>query len=55
MPWFPPATRCPSCCVLSNTLSGGNGAGVIDPNGCNNLNVLVANEGIAAATDVQGS
>jgi uncharacterized repeat protein (TIGR01451 family) len=40
--------------VLSNTLSGGNGAGVIDPNGCDNLNVLVTNVGNAAATDVQG-
>ena len=50
----PASIEVPVLLVLSNTLSGGNGAGVIDPNGCDTLNVLVTNAGIAAATDVQG-
>jgi uncharacterized repeat protein (TIGR01451 family) len=41
--------------VISNTISGGNGNGMIDPNECNNLNVLVTNEGNVPATDVQGT
>ena len=44
----------PVLSVLSNTLSGGNGNGMIDPDECNNLNVLVTNSGSAAATTVQG-
>ena len=50
----PTSIEVPILQVLSNTLSGGNGTGVIDPNGCDNLNVLVTNAGNAAATDVQG-
>ena len=40
--------------VVSNMLTGGNGNGKIDPDECNNLNVLVTNQGNATATGVQG-
>ncbi|MGD0411894.1 MAG: protease pro-enzyme activation domain-containing protein [Verrucomicrobiota bacterium] len=39
---------------VTNILSGGNGSGNIDPDGCYNLNVLVTNQGNATATGVQG-
>jgi uncharacterized repeat protein (TIGR01451 family) len=41
--------------LVSATLSGGNGNGVIDPNECNNLSVQVENAGDATATGVQGT
>jgi uncharacterized repeat protein (TIGR01451 family) len=44
----------PALTVLSNTISGGNGTGRINPNGCVNLSVLVTNEGNLTATHVQG-
>jgi len=51
-----PATiKVPILAVVSNTLSGGNGNGRIDPNECNNLNILVTNEGAATAIGVQGT
>jgi uncharacterized repeat protein (TIGR01451 family) len=50
----PSGNRVPVLVILSNTLSGGNGNGRIDPDECNNLNVLVTNIGLATATHVQG-
>ena len=44
----------PLLIILTNTLSGGNGNGRIDPNECNNLTVLITNLGTAAATHVEG-
>jgi uncharacterized repeat protein (TIGR01451 family) len=41
--------------VISNTISGGNGNGMIDPDECNNWSVLVTNEGNIPATDVQAT
>jgi uncharacterized repeat protein (TIGR01451 family) len=50
-----PATgQAPVLEVLTNTLSGGNGSGMIDPDECVNLTVLITNIGTAAATHVQG-
>ena len=50
----PNGGKAPILLVLSNTISGGNGNGMIDPDECNNLNILVTNVGTAAATSVQG-
>jgi uncharacterized repeat protein (TIGR01451 family) len=51
-----PATiSVPVLVVASDTISGGNGNGKIDPDECNNLSVTITNEGIAAATGVQGT
>ncbi len=50
----PASNQVPLLVLLSNTLSGGNGDGRIDPDGCKNLSVWVGNEGLATATDVKG-
>ncbi len=44
----------PGLIVLSTTLSGGNGNGIIDNNECNNLQIILRNSGAAPATDVSG-
>lgn len=50
-----PATgQVPVLVLLTNTLSGGNGNGKIDPDECNNLTVLVGNLGLVTASNVQG-
>ncbi len=50
----PTGGKVPVLFVLTNTLSGGNGTGMIDPDGCVDLSVLVTNIGTGAATTVQG-
>ncbi|MGA2540613.1 MAG: protease pro-enzyme activation domain-containing protein [Verrucomicrobiota bacterium] len=50
----PTSGKAPVLVVLSNTISGGNGNGMIDPDECDNLNILVTNIGTGPATDVQG-
>jgi len=50
----PAVVNVPLLSVVTNIVSGGNGTGTIAPDGCNNLSVLVTNQGIVAATDVQG-
>jgi uncharacterized repeat protein (TIGR01451 family) len=50
----PTGGKVPVLLVLSNTISGGNGNGKIDPDECNNLTILVTNVGTSAATSVQG-
>jgi uncharacterized repeat protein (TIGR01451 family) len=41
--------------VLTNLVSGGNGNGVIDPNECNNMTVVLENFGSAGATSVSAT
>jgi uncharacterized repeat protein (TIGR01451 family) len=50
----PNSGTAPALFVLTNTLSGGNGNGMIDPDECNDLSILVTNIGTGAATTVQG-
>ena len=45
----------PVLSVVGTTITGGNGNGRIDPNECNNLSIVITNEGLAAATRVQGT
>jgi uncharacterized repeat protein (TIGR01451 family) len=49
----PPQTI-PALFFVTNFISGGNGNGVIDFDECNNLSILITNEGSATATDIQG-
>jgi len=49
-----PPADIPALFVLTNTISGGNGNGVIDFDECNNLTFLITNEGPATATGIQG-
>jgi uncharacterized repeat protein (TIGR01451 family) len=49
-----PPVALPILAVFTNILSGGNGNGVVDFNECNNLTVVITNEGKAIATHVQG-
>ncbi|HEY3863682.1 MAG TPA: protease pro-enzyme activation domain-containing protein [Verrucomicrobiae bacterium] len=44
----------PVLLVATNTVSGGNGNGIIDFDECNDLNFIITNIGIATATGVQG-
>ena len=50
----PASVQVPVLNVLSNTISGGNGDGMIDPDDCKNLTVLITNSGNVPATGVQG-
>src|SRR5581483_4366633 len=45
----------PALVILTNTISGGNGNGTIDPDECNNLDLVLTNVGSAGATGVQGT
>src|ERR1035438_860334 len=49
-----PITR-PAFMVVSNYVFGGNGNGIIDYNECNNLNLILANVGTAAATGISAT
>jgi uncharacterized repeat protein (TIGR01451 family) len=49
-----PPVNLPELFVVSNSISGGNGNGVIDFDECNNLTFLITNEGTAEATGIQG-
>jgi uncharacterized repeat protein (TIGR01451 family) len=49
----PPAA--PSFVVISNSVSGGNGNGVIDFNECDTLNLVLANVGTAGATSLSAT
>jgi uncharacterized repeat protein (TIGR01451 family) len=49
-----PTARVPALFVVTNLISGGNGNGVIDFDECNNLTFIITNEGLAAATGIQG-
>ncbi len=44
----------PVLAVATNIITGGNGNGMIDFDECNNLTVVLTNEGTVAATSVQG-
>ena len=44
----------PGLIIVSTTVSGGNGNGVIDNNECNDLQIILRNSGSAPATDVSG-
>jgi uncharacterized repeat protein (TIGR01451 family) len=50
----PGNVKVPVLLVVTNTISGGNGTGMIDPDGCVDMTVLVTNIGNASATSVQG-
>ena len=45
----------PDLVILTNTLSGGNGNGVIDPDECNNLDITLTNTGSTGATGLQAT
>jgi uncharacterized repeat protein (TIGR01451 family) len=49
-----PLTLSPVLAVFSNSISGGNGNGVIDFDECNNLQVTLTNEGNGPATGITG-
>jgi len=49
-----PPQNLPSLFVVTNLISGGNGDGVINFDECNDLTIVITNEGSAAATDIQG-
>ncbi len=49
-----PPGRVPALLVATNIVSGGNGNGVIDYDECNNLTIILTNEGNAPATGIQG-
>jgi uncharacterized repeat protein (TIGR01451 family) len=49
-----PLTPMPILAIQTNIISGGNNNGVVDFNECNNLTVVITNEGRATATHVQG-
>ncbi len=49
-----PPQRIPALFVVTNSISGGNGNGVIDFDECNNLTFLITNEGSATATGIHG-
>jgi uncharacterized repeat protein (TIGR01451 family) len=51
----PSTIAVPVLAPVSNTISGGNGNGKIDPDECNNLSILITNEGAVTATGVQGT
>jgi uncharacterized repeat protein (TIGR01451 family) len=44
----------PALFVVTNLISGGNGNGVIDYDECNNLTIIITNEGNATATGIEG-
>lgn len=48
-----PIILTPVLTVATNIISGGNGNGVIDYDECNNLTIVLTNQGGEAATDVQ--
>jgi uncharacterized repeat protein (TIGR01451 family) len=49
-----PVIQAPVLVVFSNTITGGNGNGVIDFDECDNLSVILTNEGTVTATAIQG-
>ena len=51
----PPIGTVPLLGYVTNYLSGGNGNGSIDPDECNNLNVVLTNFGLVAATGVRAT
>jgi uncharacterized repeat protein (TIGR01451 family) len=50
-----PLVLSPVLAVVTNTISGGNGNGTIDFDECNNLTVVLTNEGNAIATDIEAT
>lgn len=48
-----PSADIPSLFVVTNYITGGNGNGVIDFDECNDLTILITNEGAATATGIQ--
>ncbi len=52
---LPVPVPAPNLVVVSNIFSGGNGNGLVDPNECNALDVVLTNKGNAAATGVQAT
>jgi uncharacterized repeat protein (TIGR01451 family) len=50
-----PLTRSPVLAVVTNIITGGNGNGIIDFDECNNLTVVLTNEGNASATHIVGT
>ncbi len=51
----PPIGQVPLLSYVTNYISGGNGNGAIDPNECNNLNVVLTNFGGVSATGVRAT
>ena len=49
-----PPQSIPSLFVVTNYISGGNGNGVVDFDECNDLSIVITNEGSATATGIQG-
>jgi uncharacterized repeat protein (TIGR01451 family) len=49
-----PPLDIPALFVVTNSISGGNGNGLIDFDECNNLTFLITNEGPAEATGIEG-
>lgn len=49
----PPPAPLPKLLLVTNTVTGGNGNGMIDPNECNYLNLVLTNAGAADATAIQ--
>jgi uncharacterized repeat protein (TIGR01451 family) len=49
-----PVSTTPVLAISTNIITGGNGNGVIDFDECNNLTVILTNEGNAIATGVEG-
>src|SRR5665213_3527533 len=50
-----PIVLTPVLAVVTNSISGGNGNGVIDFDECNNLTVVLTNEGSSIATGIQAT
>jgi uncharacterized repeat protein (TIGR01451 family) len=49
-----PPENVPALFVVANLISGGNGNGIITYDECINLSLVITNEGLAAATGIQG-
>jgi uncharacterized repeat protein (TIGR01451 family) len=49
-----PIENLPALFVVTNSISGGNGNGVIDYDECNDLTFIITNEGSVEATGIQG-
>lgn len=51
----PLPSNIPILIVGTNYITGGNGNGVVDPDECNNLTIVISNVGVASATGVEVS
>ncbi len=50
-----PLVSFPLLAVATNIISGGNGNGIIDPDECNNLTIVLTNEGRFTATGIEAT